>query len=360
MTSPRAQGEAAPFDFRANNLDLLRLIAAMQVAVVHAKESFEVEVPEVVEFLLDAFPGVPVFFFLSGLLIYRSYANAGGLGSFAMNRALRLLPALWTCVLVAFVSVLATGYPLADVGVARIAMWLAAQMSIVQFWNPSWLREYGVGVVNGSLWTIAVEIQFYALTPVLAWAVARSRDGARTLLATAGVFGLANLAYLALPRDLATSLAGRLAMVSFAPWFYMFVLGAWVATRPALIAWVVARPLSAWLGIYVALAAVTRTVGLPLGNMVHPVLVLALIPVVLQVGFARPGLAERWLRGHDISYGAYIYHMPVINVLLETGVLDRWGAVAATLVLTVVLAFASWRIVERPALRLKRRTLRPV
>lgn len=346
--------------FSDNNLDFVRLLAAMQVAVVHAKESFGVTVPLAVEFLLDAFPGVPIFFFLSGLLIYRSFENAGGLGPFALNRALRLLPALWSCVLLSLASVLATGYPLGEVPTARLVAWLAGQMTIVQFWNPSWLRDYGVGVVNGSLWTIAVEIQFYALTPLLWWIGRRTGHGARVLpwLALAAV--TANVAYLALPRPVAESLPGRLAMVSFAPWVYMFILGAVVATWPAVIAAAVARPLWQWIALYLGVALATQAAGLPLGNRVHPLLVAALVPLVLNVGWARPGLAERVLHGNDISYGAYIYHMPVINVVLETGRLTAWSAVAGSLAATVLLASLSWRVVERPALRLKTRTLRPV
>ncbi len=358
MSAPAAPSANARF--RDNNLDLLRLLAALQVAVVHAKESFRVTVPGAVEFVLDAFPGVPIFFFLSGLLIYRSYEHAGGLRPFAVNRALRLFPALWTCVLVSLGSVVATGYSLADVPWSRLLAWLAGQMTIVPFWNPAWLRAYGVGVVNGSLWTIAVELQFYALTPLLWWLVRRRGDGARTLPVLALLASAANVAYLALPRTVAESLPGRLAMVSFVPWVYMFILGAVVSTRPALIAAVTARPLWQWLALYGVLAGATRAAGLPLGNHVHPLLVLSLVPVVLHIGWARPGLAERWLHGDDISYGAYIYHMPVINVLLQTGALAAWPAVGVALAVTVGLAFTSWRLVERPALRLKTRSLRSV
>jgi peptidoglycan/LPS O-acetylase OafA/YrhL len=360
VSESRAGASESTIRFRDNNLDLLRLVAAMQVAVVHSKESFGVELPSVVEFLLDAFPGVPVFFFLSGLLIYRSYGNAGGLAQFALNRGLRLLPALWTCVLLSLLSVWATGYALEGAGIWKILIWLTGQMTFVQFYNPSWLRDYGVGVVNGSLWTIAVEIQFYALTPLLWRSVQSARGGARTLLVLAAVFALGNLAYISLPRDVSDGLAGRLMMVSFVPWFYMFVLGAAVAMRPELIEASLSRPLWQWLSVYVLLAGATRALGLPLGNLVNPALVAALIPVVLHAGFARPGLAARWLHGSDISYGAYIYHMPVINVVLATGALVAWPAVFATLACTVILAALSWRVVERPALRLKRRTLRPV
>lgn len=348
---------AATDRLRSNNLDLLRLIAALQVVLLHAVESFGIEVWAPVDFVLDAFPGVPVFFFLSGLLIYRSYENAGGMGQFAWNRFLRLFPGLWLCVMAAWVSVVLSGYPLEGVTGAETAVWLAAQGTIVQFYNPEWLRAYGVGVLNGSLWTISVEVQFYLLTPLLWWLVRRTST--RMLQAVALAFAAANLAYLLIPREFWESIIVRLLAVTFVPWFYMFVLGAIVATRPGVIDAIIARPLWQWVLLYLALAGASRAIGLPLGNRMNPVLVVTLLPIVVHAGFAHAGIADRLLRHQDVSYGTYIYHMPVINYLLFRG-MGGAAAVLVTIAVTVLCAAVSWFALERPALRLKRRSLRTV
>ena len=49
----------------------------------------------------------------------------------------------------------------------NLIIWIISQVTIFQFYNPFWLREYGVGVLNGSLWTIPVEMQFYFLIPFI-------------------------------------------------------------------------------------------------------------------------------------------------------------------------------------------------
>jgi hypothetical protein len=49
---------------------------------------------------------------------------------------------------------------------AHALPWLAAQLTIGQFYNPVFLRGYGLGVLNGSLWTIPLE-QFCVLVPLL-------------------------------------------------------------------------------------------------------------------------------------------------------------------------------------------------
>ncbi len=59
---------------------------------------------------------------------------------------------------------------------------------------------------------------------------------------------------------------------------------------------------------------------------------------------------------NDLSYGVYIYAFPVQQTLALAGapaVLGFWGSVVAAVALTLPLAWASWALVERPALRLK-------
>mgnify|MGYP001238677287 CR=1 FL=1 len=54
-----------------NNFDLLRLFAALQVALEHS--SVHLQHSYAILDMLALFPGVPIFFFLSGYLIFGSY-----------------------------------------------------------------------------------------------------------------------------------------------------------------------------------------------------------------------------------------------------------------------------------------------
>ena len=68
--------------------------------------------------------------------------------------------------------------------------------------------------------------------------------------------------------------------------------------------------------------------------------------------------ADRWLRGNDISYGVYLYHMLVVNLLVYLGALRSFAGLAIVVAGTVLLAALSWKLVEAPALRHKRRAMR--
>ena len=342
-----------PIKFSSNSLDLIRFFAALDVAIKHGMVHLEVGLAW--ERWFGLFPGVPIFFLISGFLIYRSYENSGSLRRFAENRFLRLYPGLWACFAVSLGLVFATGYLQWQVlGDPSFLTWAGAQFSFAQFYNWEGMRAFGSGVLNGSLWTISVELQFYALTPV-AWLLLRGRP--RAMLAAIAAFLIFNVVYLAFV-DLSTTV-GKLVMVTFVPWFYMFLLGAWVSTTPGVLDRLMAIKWRWLLLAYAVGMGVSVALGLPyLGNDVSPLVFLPLGALVLKAAFAWPHVADRLLRRNDISYGLYIYHMPVINVLMWFGLIGSTTWLVVGVVAAVVLAILSWLLVERPALKLKRRTIR--
>lgn len=105
------------------------------------------------------------------------------------------------------------------------------------------------------------------------------------------------------------------------------------------------------------MAALIGLINAPLGNELPPIPYLLLTTVIVAAAFSRRELAESLLHRNDISYGLYIWHMPVINVFLYLGWSGKGWMVVVAVALSVLAAIASWVFVERPALRLKRRAL---
>lgn len=335
----------------ANNFDLIRLLAATQVMLKHALVHLGLDGPWTE--LLGLFPGVPIFFFISGFLIFQSFRNSTSLNQFALNRVLRIYPGLLACFAVSVLMVLSTGYlSWQTLGSPQFLGWAAAQLSFLQIYNAEFLRGFGVGVLNGSLWTIAVELQFYLLTPLLAWAVLGRPWAWPTVL------GLGVLANLLLMLGTGTFLL-KLFSVSFPPWFYMFVLGAWLSQRDDWQRKLRALPPIALLAGFLGAAAIGHWIAWPvLGNELNPLSFLLLAALVFRLAFTRPSLSDRLLRRNDVSYGVYIYHMPVINLLVYHGFSGTTWAVIVASLATFSLAVVSWLCIERPALRLKRLALR--
>jgi len=350
---------------KINNFDLIRLFAALQVAVNHGV--LHLRVPVSHSWLLsitDYFPGVPIFFFVSGFLISRSYQNNPVAREFFLNRILRIYPGLAVCFVLSVITVWWTGYfdrfPFRP---SEAFAWTVAQLSFAQFYNPEALRHYGVGVLNGSLWTITVELQFYVLLPIGYWLLRIGRAGHTRsnlgLTAAIVVFALVNRAFESAGVTHGGSLWYKLIGVSFMPWIYMFLIGVLYQRNFTAINRQLSGRGIGLLGIYLVGCYVAATLlDWRFGNSINPIMFIALGSVTFAIAFSGRELSDRVLRRNDVSYGVYIYHMPVINFCLAyVGLYGTPYALIVAVVATLVTAFLSWRLVERPMLGLKRNPL---
>src|SRR5216684_113484 len=134
--------EGLASDWRVNNFDLLRLLAALQVAVVHSLGFLK---PGYFARLLgsglDRFPGVPIFFVISGILISKSYEHSDSLRDYLRNRCLRIFPGLWVCLVVSVPVILALGVgSLGRITAPDWLLWWAGQMSIFQNFQATFLK----------------------------------------------------------------------------------------------------------------------------------------------------------------------------------------------------------------------------
>jgi peptidoglycan/LPS O-acetylase OafA/YrhL len=350
---------------KSNNFDLIRLFAALQVATTHSLQHLNVVVPwAFVRDFLQLFPGVPIFFFVSGFLISKSYDRNPSLRDFSLNRCLRIYPALIVCLVVSVISVIFTGYfRSVTVKTTEFAAWVAAQLTFGQFYNPPFLRHYGVGVLNGSVWTICVELQFYVLTPAihhLCRAACKTKyAGNLFFLGLIGGFLVANRLYFSPHMSThGASIAYKLLGVTFIPWFYMFLAGAFAQRNFDFFHAILSRRFVVAFPMYFAFAVAAGIYGrLRLGNELSPILFVALIAAVFAAAFSRQELSDRLLKRNDISYGVYIYHMPIINFALAMGYAESFKVFCAAVSATAAMALASWFVIEKPVLNLKNRPL---
>jgi peptidoglycan/LPS O-acetylase OafA/YrhL len=328
-----------------NNLEWLRHIFAMQVVLLHAEDHFKIVMPAFIDYL----PGVPAFFFISGFLIYASYINSPGRHYFE-NRFLRLFPGLFFVTFGgAAAMVIGLGWTDFIENISIYIVWFISQVTLGQAYNPSHFRGVGVGVVNGALWTITVEIIFYLFIPLIVWLERRFRFVVITL------FILSFLIYAIGPmiwhapiyRD--KTFFDFLALTPIV-WGWMFFLGIlvvkhwhWFQPRlkyfPLALVPMIAIAILADKGIFFGAA----------GNRLGLIYLIFYILLILWLAFATPFVPLKF----DLSYGVYIWHMPILNVLLIFNMPD----IFILIIVTFIAATLSWIYVERPALKLKRKSL---
>lgn len=350
--------------FSKNNFDLVRLFAAFEVALAHVSDNMEIEPTGIIQLILKffyMFPGVPIFFFISGFLISRSYENNSCLREFFFNRTLRLYPGLIVCVAISILVVVLSGY-LNDKGVKwfELVLLFFAKTTFFQFYNPDFMRAYGDGALNGSLWTITVEIQFYLLVPVLFIILSRktTKCTANCLLAIfATIFLVLNRFYVVLPDLLDKPYLTKLIMISFFPWFYIFLVGVLVQRNFEFFHKYLAGRFHLTFPSYVFVAYIFSINGSSFDNNINPIVGLTLVLTIFSFAYSVPALSRKILKGNDMSYGLYIYHMPAVNFLIYCGLRQKTEYGVLALIISLLLAAISWRFIEKPALKLKRHPL---
>jgi peptidoglycan/LPS O-acetylase OafA/YrhL len=356
---------------RKHALDGLRTIAVAGVFFFHTAT----------EQMPGGFIGVDVFFTLSGfvitLLIMKEWQATGGLrlGVFYAKRLARLWPALLALCAV----ILAVGFVFPDSGWGGQAEFVLPAAGYVM--NLAHFGMFGnsiTGETLGPTWTLAVEEQFYLVWPLLLLGMLRFWRVRTVAWATAGLAAVFLLERFVLVMagaplgrlyngpdtradELLIGCALALLLTCIRPGSRAHVSLQSVSRRAAL-------PAALILLAALFLLEEPHTPGLwfsafwTLGPTVLSLLTAVLLgALVLQpAGFMARFLSHPWLAGpgRDLSYGMYLWHIPVYLLLMPL-VPDLPLRIALSAALTVLFAWASFRLVERPLRRWANEKLEP-
>jgi peptidoglycan/LPS O-acetylase OafA/YrhL len=290
---------------------------------------------------------VDIFFITSGFLVTGSLLYRQSLKEFLVARALRILPALWVSL---GLTVLIVGSFFTNLSftafIADIQTWKFLTRNAVLLTGIAWSLPGAFvdipakGTINGSLWSLPVEVKMYLLLAGF-WLAAsllkinrvRWVSIACVLLAILGV-GLSLIFF----RDGAQS--GLIYLGA------MFFSGAALRVLQKHI--VISHNGAIFLLIALfASAALDRTTFDVLYRLSLPyaVLYLATVP---------GGKIRRFNSWGDYSYGMYIYAFPVQQAIaaLWRGI-DPYEMMATSFLATIVLAIVSWHLIEKRALTFK-------
>ena len=313
------------------------------------------------------FIGVDIFFVLSGYLIsgllLHEWWKTGSISlpRFYMRRFLRLMPALWACVLVVLVVVwLRDAAALRPV--LRYAMWavlyLVHWITALGIQRHAWFFDH--------TWSLAVEEQFYLLWPALLCFVV-GRGGARRVFQVALALALLSWAWRAALQEQGVpwNRVYRALDTRFDAPMWGCALAAWMHGRGK----IVARGVQQWLRFAAAAALLVvlyvcceARITLLKSTFWWGSVAVSWLAAFIIVDVTRN--PRSWVRHifcwpplvwlGVISYGVYLWHFVAMN-------LAKW-AQAPTLVVQmsttvggVALAALSFYVVERPFLRLKKR-----
>ena len=337
---------------RDNNFNLLRLLAAFAVLFSH---SFIVAIgKDAVEPLYTSLGvtlgsiAVDIFFVTSGFLVTASLLARKNTVEFVLSRILRIYPALFLMVLIS-VFVFGVAFTSQPVGVflhddvthlfaiKNVTLIFGVTGNLPGVFESTPYPK----VVNASLWTLPFEIRMYGILAIIwlaLYLLGRFREKLFASLVVLMAFGALFIHF----RDYFLSHE----VDNFHRLFFMFFTG---ASYYVLKEWIVLSHKAFFLTVILVLFSAFYS-----KDTFFVIYHATVAYITFWVAYVPKGSVRRFNRLGDYSYGVYIYAFPVQQSVaaLMPGV-TVGTLMMISFVYTFALAFISWHLVEKRALKLK-------
>lgn len=323
-----------------NNFDFIRIVSALTVLYSHHYSLNGQGEPGFLNITTFGGAALYVFFSVSGFLVTNSWYNDPNIFRFSLKRFLRIWPALIVLIIgtIFFLGPLVSKLPLKDYfsnpGTFHYLRWIWLKDS---FYLPEvYIDNILKGVVNGSLWTIPLEVKCYAVLLVL------------------GFLGL-----------LKNKKIYLLLIVLYFIWFnfqenpdfskevnYLSLLGSYFIFGSFLFLikefWMKQK-------LFFIIASLISAFLMQFFGLYHTSGLLLIPTIIIFFGTSSLPIIRNFGRYGDPSYGIYLYAFPIQQffVMKMLPNVDFYLSMAYSFFITVFLAYLSWHLIEKHAIKIK-------
>jgi peptidoglycan/LPS O-acetylase OafA/YrhL len=339
-----------------NNFNLIRIILASAVMLYHsfalntaykdALDPASIFLVKTTGIDLGRF-AVDIFFVISGIFVTQSWLKDPHLGRFAARRFTRLVPALFFCTIILGLSAVIFFSQGGYHSLFSVTPWMfflrTSLLTDVLAWSisaeydpriPGVFAELENSIFNGSLWTLIWEARFYILLSVIGSVLTFKR---KTSLIIISIFCFALMLFKPL---LIKPVVWEFDLLS------CFISGIIITCIADLIKSRFVWPFIILCGILIY--SISHLTG---------IIIMGASAAIWIGGLRR--IFFKHLQFNDYSYGIYIYHWPVIQMLRSA--IDSLGPVDLFILAGLIVlpsAVLSWHFVEKPSMQFIRLFLR--
>lgn len=325
-----------------NFINIIRHSAALSVIYIH---SFELMKYKGFELFRDVtsydvgYVAVNLFFFLSGVLIFKSANNSTNTLDYLFKRFIRIFPPLFVCIIL-----------------TTLVFFIISDVSFNEFFSHNDTKDYLLNIIligdyripyifdkliypyvaNGSLWTLRYEVMFYIITTLFLFV------------------------------DLKKSKFVLYALFSFCLYIYFFTSGngpSIISNIGRLGSYFFLGSISTYYSLYnkkiflliMNILVILSIIFLPLFKKISLLLLIGLnLKYFLDLHQVNEKKEKSKTIKYDISYGIYIYAFPVQQILLRYfEIRNVYVLFIYSTLITTVFAIISWEFLEKRLLRYK-------
>ena len=329
---------------KANCFDEIRLFLAFIVVMAHTQALVGTDVLTWLTKYFNSDFAVKGFFAISGYLVTKSFQSSTGIINYFEKRIRRIYPAyIFVVVYCILIGILASKLSVLELlSSPDLYGYFFSNLIFLNFLNPDLpgvFSDNAVNAMNGSLWTIKVELMLYAVVPFLIIGYRTVGNFATVTLAVlAGVLWYSYFNY-SLGHPVGVTIARQ-----FPGQLPYFAVGSFlaVATLPERL-----KKALFWISLLYLLSDVNNVNPLSeyLNMLAYPLFIIGLSDMrSLSFGIGRYG---------DLSYGVYLFHFPTIQFLTDIGLyrFNPYFGLGVSLLITFFMAYLSWNLVEKRWLR---------
>jgi peptidoglycan/LPS O-acetylase OafA/YrhL len=333
---------------KENSFDFLRLFFAFAVFVAH----FGVLTPYKFYFPVSSQMAIAGFFIISGFLIVRSFYGSRNLVDYIIKRIRRIAPAYFlVLILCAVLLFFVSSLSFKDYFVSKhFFKYLISNSLFLNFIEPTlpcvFSENFLPEVINGSLWTIKVEIALYATVPLIAILLKK-----RKIIVLSAIYLLSFLFSYAM--FMLAEKSGNEFFVMLQRQFLgqikFFISGTILLFY---FDFIVKKHCKILLPIATIIFLSRYFISFWLIEFFYP-LAFAIIIVWCAYKFKKLAILTR---AGDFSYGFYLFHFPVIQVFMYFGWFGKTPILlfAACFFVIYALSCLSWHCLEKRMLKRKR------
>ena len=288
-----------------------------------------------------------ILFCISGYLVPASMERSSGIGEFLKKRVLRIIPSLWICIIVGVVIAAAFCGFTWDRTFTR---WFIGQLCFIRdFPQPDFITAFGVGNFQGNLWTMIYTVQFYLITAFIYNVLKNRKIGVWI-----GVWIFAAALNIVTPYVQSSVPVAVKNFISHTclPFFYIYFTGWFIYRWREKIVPFLSRTKLLWILLIIARGLWCMKSGTRIGEYQDMIIVTLLCMLTVGIGYSFGKIRFKI----DLSYGLYLYHMIVVDIFVQLGMVGNMWFVLAVYAASVLAAILSYLIVDRNVARIFRKT----